>query len=86
MEERKTRKTNFLVTNVSIEMPTTVETLIFISVTVHKKQSKLMGLVHAMQSNGPLPQVKTFRNRIIIICWRLVTVASSGLKKEQDVQ
>ena len=28
------------------------------SVIVHKNQLNLMGLVHAMRSNGPLPQVQ----------------------------
>ena len=39
-----------------MEMQTTVGTPIF-AIIVHKNQSKLMGLVHAMRSNGPLPQV-----------------------------
>jgi len=33
-----------------------VETLI-LHVTLQKNQLNLMGLVHAMRSNGPLPQV-----------------------------
>jgi len=39
-----------------MEMQTTVGTPIF-AIIVHKYQLKLMGLVHAMRSNGPLPQV-----------------------------
>jgi hypothetical protein len=41
----------------------TVETPIF-SVIVHKNQLKLMGLIHAMRSNGPLPQVCSFTNTL----------------------
>ena len=48
-------------------MPTTVETPIF-SVIVHKNQLKLMGLIHAMQSNGPLPQVILFAYVMVTYC------------------
>ena len=42
-----------------MEMQTTVGTPIF-SIIVYKNQLKLMGLVHAMRSNGPLPQVDIY--------------------------
>ena len=69
-------------------MPTTVGTPIF-SVIVHKNQLKLMGLIHAMRNNGPLPQV--FKNTVddlilrsnVHMCHTSIPADEKRQKKEQ---
>ena len=48
------------------------------SVIVHKDQLNLMGLVHAMQSNGPLPQVS-------ISCCDVLTTLQSPVGYRIDI-